>query len=466
MQDIAVIGLAVMGQNLALNIAEKGFTVSVFNRTASKVQEFLEGPAKGFAIHGYSDLRSVVATLKKPRKLILMVKAGPAIDEIIDQLCPLLDPGDIIIDGGNSHFPDTERRVAKLEKEKLLFLGTGISGGEEGARHGPSIMPGGSSDAWPHLRPIFQSICAWVDGIPCCDWVGPGGAGHYVKMVHNGIEYADMQLICEAYDLLRRGIGCSYEDLANIFTKWNQGKLNSYLIEITSQILAKKDEDGTPLLEKVVDVAGQKGTGKWSVDSALSLGIPLSLVAEAVFSRLLSGMSHERAESAKVFGNELKKVKISQRTLIRRLEKGLYAAKIISYAQGFLLMSHASKAYGWNLDLASCALMWRGGCIIRSAFLKDIAGGYLRSNELLLLHPFFHSALQESIDDLRYVVTVATQLGIPISCFATALMWYDALRSHRLPTNLLQAQRDFFGAHLFERTDRAKGEMFHADWHA
>lgn len=463
-QDIAVIGLAVMGQNLALNIAEKGFAVSVFNRTAAKVQEFVDGPAKNFSIKGYTDLSKLVAGLKKPRKIILMVKAGAPVDEIIDHLQPLLEPGDIIVDGGNSLFSDTERRMHQLEQRGLLFLGAGISGGEEGARHGPSIMPGGSEKAWEHMRSILRSISAHVDGIPCCDWVGPRGAGHFVKMVHNGIEYADMQLICESYDLLHRGLRCSYKDLSAIFRQWNTGKLNSYLIEITGTILAKKDTDGTPLLEKIVDVAGQKGTGKWSVEAALNLGIPLSLVAEALFARFLSGIEKERAAAFATFGDKIKRMWILKRSFVRRLENALYAAKIISYAQGFLLMSRASTTYGWNLDLASCALMWRGGCIIRSGFLQNIAAAYRQSEDLLLFHPFFKTALDNSIHDLRYIVSTSAKLGIPICCFANALMWYDALRSHRLPTNLLQAQRDFFGAHLFERTDAARGEMFHADW--
>jgi len=466
MQDIGLVGLAVMGQNLALNMAEKGWSVSVFNRTSSKVDAFLEGEARGTGIVGFSDFEGFIASLKRPRKVILMVKAGPAVDSLICQALPFLEEGDILIDGGNSYFHDTKRRVEEAQKHGVLYVGAGISGGEEGARHGPSIMPGGSVEAWPEIKDIFQSISAHVGKAPCCEWLGEGGSGHYVKMVHNGIEYADMQLIAESYDLLHRGLNCSAEELASIFSRWNRSHLNSYLIEITAKIFGKKDVDGAPLVDKILDVAGQKGTGKWTVASALDLSIPLSLVGEAVFTRYLSARIEDRQKTAEAIGDEVKRLKITKNSFCKRLEKALYAAKIISYAQGFYLMHQASREYGWKINLGACALMWRGGCIIRSAFLGKIKEAYDLDPDLslLILDPFFKKALSRSIDSLRRVVVAGALHGIPLPCFSAALSWYDGVRSRRLPTNLLQAQRDLFGAHTFERTDKPRGHMFHADW--
>jgi len=466
MQDIGLVGLAVMGQNLALNMAEKGWAVSVFNRTTSKVDDFLKGPAQGTDIVGFSDLGKFIGSLKRPRKVILMVKAGPAVDALIRQALPFLEEGDILIDGGNSYFHDTRRRIAEMKASGILYVGAGISGGEEGARHGPSIMPGGAVEAWPQLKEIFQSISARIKRRPCCEWLGEGGSGHYVKMVHNGIEYADMQLIAESYDLLKRGLSCSTEELASIFSRWNRSHLNSYLIEITAQIFGKKDADGSPLVDKILDVAGQKGTGKWTVASGLDLGVPLSLVAEAVFARYLSARIEDRRKAAEAIGDEVKKLKIAKKGFCKRLEKALYAAKIISYAQGFYLMHVASQEYNWNINLGACAEMWRGGCIIRSVFLDKIKAAYDSDPNLslLILDPFFKKALARSIDSLRRVVAAASLNGIPVPCFSAALSWYDGIRSSRLPTNLLQAQRDLFGAHTFERIDTPRGEMFHTEW--
>ena len=466
MRDIGLVGLAVMGQNLALNMAEKGWKVAVYNRTTSKVDDFLAGPAQGSGIEGFCDLVQFIKSLERPRKIIIMIKAGHAVDDLIGQCIAHLDEGDIIIDGGNSYFHDTQRRVRELEANGIVYLGVGISGGEEGARFGPSIMPGGNKAAWPAVREIFQSISARADGLPCCDWVGDGGAGHYVKMVHNGIEYADMQLICESYDLLHRGLGCTAEELETIFTRWNRSHLNSYLIEITAKIFKKRDLDGKPLVDKILDVAGQKGTGKWTVASALDLGVPLSLVGEAVFARYLSSRIEDRQEVANELGGEIKPLKIAKQSFCRRLEKALYAAKIISYAQGFWLLKVAGEEYGWNIDLGACALMWRGGCIIRSAFLGRIKEAYERNKKLslLILDPFFAKALERSIDSLRRVVVAGSLSGIALPCFSAALSWYDSMRSSRLPSNLLQAQRDFFGAHTFERIDQPRGQVFHADW--
>jgi len=466
MQDIGLVGLAVMGQNLALNMAEKGWAVSVFNRTTSKMDEFLEGPAQGSGIVGFSDFEEFIGSLERPRKLILMVKAGPAVDALICQALPFLDEGDILIDGGNSYFHDTKRRTEELQAKGILYVGAGISGGEEGARYGPSIMPGGNSKAWPHIKEIMQSISAHVGKKPCCEWLGGGGSGHYVKMVHNGIEYADMQLIAESYDLLNRGLGCSSEELESVFSHWNRSHLNSYLIEITSKIFAKKDADGAPLVDKILDVAGQKGTGKWTVASALDLGVPLSLVGEAVFTRYLSARIEDRQRTGESIGDDVIRLKIAKKSFYKRLEKALYAAKIISYAQGFYLMHEASQEYAWDINLGACALMWRGGCIIRSAFLGKIKEAYDRDPNLslLILDPFFKKALSRSIDSLRRIVVSGALNGIPLPCFSAALSWYDGIRSRRLPTNLLQAQRDLFGAHTFERTDKPRGNMFHADW--
>ena len=464
-QDIGLIGLAVMGQNLALNMAEKKWGVSVFNRTASKVADFMGEPAKGTTIQGFSDVASFYKSLKRPRRAIFMVKAGSAVDDLIDQSLPYLEPGDILIDGGNSFYGDTERRVAKLREKGILFLGVGISGGEEGARHGPSIMPGGSSEAWPHVKEILQSISAKVDGIPCCQWVGEGGAGHFVKMVHNGIEYADMQIVAESYDLMRRGFGCEAQELSTIFGEWNKRYLNSYLIEITAAIFAKKDVDGCPLVDKILDVAGQKGTGKWTVFDGLDLGVSVTVIAEAVFARIISAHCEDRLHARQKLGSELGRPVASKEKFLFDLERALYAAKIICYAQGFWLMRQARLERRWAIDSGACALMWRGGCIIRSAFLGKIKEAFDRNPDLslLILDPYFHGELRLSIPALRSVVAQAVVLGIPVPCLGAALAWYDSIRSEKLPTNLIQAQRDYFGAHTFERLDRP-GEMIHAQW--
>ncbi|MBF8262737.1 MAG: pGD [Parachlamydiales bacterium] len=465
--DIGLIGLAVMGQNLALNIADHGFTIAVFNRTVAKVDEFLAGPARGKSILGAKDLADFVAPLKRPRRIILMVKAGAPVDEFIEQLLPHLDKGDIIIDGGNSFFVDTQRRFEALRDKGIHFIGAGISGGEEGARHGPSIMPGGSREAWPHVKPIFQAIAARSeDNTPCCDWVGDGGAGHYVKMVHNGIEYGDMQLIGEAFDLMRKGAGLDYPKLARIFEEWNQGPLNSYLIEITAQILQKKDNDGTFLVEKILDAAGQKGTGKWTVINALDLGMPLTLIGEAVFARCLSSLKEERQEASRHYRWTHPNRKIDAEKFCSQMADALYASKIVSYAQGFMLMRRASVEYKWNLNFGSIALLWRGGCIIRSRFLGKISEAYGQSEKLanLLIDPFFAHELTRCQGSWREVIAQGVMLGIPLSCMSAALAFFDGYRSDRLPANLLQAQRDFFGAHTYERTDQPRGRFFHTNW--
>lgn len=448
-----------MGQNLVLNMADHGYSVAVFNRTASKTDEFLQGPAKGKKIAGAHELKDFVALLKKPRRVMLMVKAGDPVDEFIDHLVPLLEKGDIIIDGGNSHFPDTQRRFEALKAKGILFIGAGISGGEEGARHGPSIMPGGNPDAWPHVKKIFQDIAAKADGEPCCDWVGDGGAGHYVKMVHNGIEYGDMQLICEAYDLLKKG---GKTDLASIFAAWNKGALDSYLIEITSQILTKKDTDGKLLLDKILDVAGQKGTGKWTGIDALDRGMPLTLIGEAVFARCLSALKDERIEASHHYKAPEHKFQANP----DQISQALYASKIISYAQGFMLMRAASTEYKWNLHFGSIALMWRGGCIIRSKFLGKIKEAFQKNSKLasLLVDPFFQGEISKCIPAWRQVVSEGALMGIPLPCFSTALSFFDGYRSAQLPANLLQAQRDFFGAHTYERIDKPRGQFFHTNW--
>jgi len=458
--DIGLIGLAVMGQNLVLNMADHGYTVAVFNRTASKTDEFLKGPAAGKKISGSHELKDFVASLKRPRKVMLMVKAGAPVDEFIDHLVPLLEAGDIIIDGGNSHFPDSQRRFEALKAKGILFIGAGISGGEEGARHGPSIMPGGNPDAWPHIKEIFQSIAAKSeDNEPCCDWVGEGGAGHYVKMVHNGIEYGDMQLICEAYDLLKHG---SNVDLAKTFTEWNKGALDSYLIEITAQIFGKKDTDGKLLLDKILDVAGQKGTGKWTGIDALDRGMPLTLIGEAVFARCLSSLKTERQEASKHYSGPKHNFGASS----DEISQALYASKIISYAQGFMLMRTASEENKWKLNFGSIALMWRGGCIIRSKFLGKIKVAYDKNPALasLLVDPFFVDEVTKCIPSWRKVVAEGALTGVPLPCFSTALSFFDGYRSANLPANLLQAQRDFFGAHTYERVDQPRGKFFHTNW--
>ena len=465
--DIALIGLAVMGQNLVLNMADHGFVVSVFNRTVSKVDEFLKGPAKGKKIVGFHDMKTLVASLKRPRRVMLMVKAGDPVDEFIDQLLPLLEPGDIIIDGGNSHFPDSERRYLSLKEKGILFVGAGISGGEEGARHGPSIMPGGNPAAWPHVKAIFQAIAARSeDGAPCCEWVGEGGAGHYVKMVHNGIEYGDMQLICEAYDLLKKGAKLTNGELGKTFGEWNQGPLNSYLIEITQDIFSKLDTDGAPLVDKILDVAGQKGTGKWTGIDALDRGVPLTLIGEAVFARCLSALKEERVEMDRQYKVPTYAPSISKHEWCEQISHALYASKIISYAQGFMLMRQASDEMKWNLNYGSIALMWRGGCIIRSKFLGKIKIAFDQNPKLasLLLDPFFIGEITRTIPAWRRVVSEGALMGVPLPCFATALSFFDGYRTARLPTNLLQAQRDYFGAHTYERVDRPRGQFFHTNW--
>jgi 6-phosphogluconate dehydrogenase len=465
--DIGLIGLAVMGQNLVLNMNDHGFRVAVFNRTVSKVDEFLANEAKGTQVVGAHSIQELVAALKKPRRVMLMVKAGPTVDEMIENIVPHLEKGDIIIDGGNSHYPDTTRRTKALAEKGILYIGTGVSGGEEGARFGPSIMPGGNPAAWPHVKEIFQSIAAKVaDGSPCCDWVGEDGAGHYVKMVHNGIEYGDMQLICEAYHLLSQGLGLGADELHNVFLEWNQGELDSYLIDITAQIFAKKDEDGQPMIDKILDTAGQKGTGKWTGISALETGTPVTLIGEAVFARCLSAMKDERVAASKVLTGPSAKVTADRQTFIEDVRRALYSSKMISYAQGYMLLREAAKEQGWNLNFGGIALMWRGGCIIRSRFLGKIKEAYDKNPRLtnLLLDDFFSSTLIKYQDSWRRAIIAAIQCGVPTPAFSTALAFYDGYRTERLPANLLQAQRDFFGAHTYERIDKPRGEFFHTNW--
>ncbi|HOV35677.1 MAG TPA: decarboxylating NADP(+)-dependent phosphogluconate dehydrogenase [Dysgonamonadaceae bacterium] len=465
--DIGLIGLAVMGENLVLNMESKGFTVAVFNRTVDKVDAFINGRGKGKNFIGAHSLQELVASLERPRKVMMLVKAGQPVDDFIEQLIPLLEPGDIIIDGGNSHFPDTIRRTKYVESKGLLYIGTGVSGGEEGALKGPSMMPGGSPAAWPYVKDIFQSISAKVeDGTPCCDWVGEDGAGHFVKMVHNGIEYGDMQIINEAYHLMKDLLGMTDDEQHEVFKKWNEGKLNSYLIEITRDILAFKDEDGNPLVEKILDKAGQKGTGKWTVDAALDLGIPLTLIGESVFSRCLSAQKDLRVKASKEISGTKPNFKGDKQQFVDDLEQAIYASKIISYAQGYDLMMQAAKDYHWNLNYGGIALMWRGGCIIRSIFLGDIKKAFDQNPNLenLLLDPFFKQAVQSAQESWRRVCATALQNGIPVPAMTSALCYFDGFRSERLPANLLQAQRDYFGAHQYERIDRPRGEFFHTDW--
>ena len=465
--DIGLIGLAVMGQNLVLNMNDHGYRVAVFNRTVSKVDDFLNDEAKGTQVAGAHSIPELIQLMKKPRRVMLMVKAGETVDQMIDAVAPHLEPGDIIIDGGNSHFPDTTRRTKALAGKGLLFIGTGVSGGEEGARHGPSIMPGGNPGAWPHVKTIFQSIAAKVeDGSPCCDWVGEEGAGHYVKMVHNGIEYGDMQLICEAYQLLRDGLGLSPGDLHRVFAEWNQGELDSYLIEITSEIFTKEDEDGTPLIDKILDTAGQKGTGKWTGMSALDLGVPVTLIGEAVFARCLSAMKAERVEASAMLRGSQHQPAADRAGFIEDVRRALYCSKIISYAQGYMLLREAAKEQGWNLNFGGIALMWRGGCIIRSRFLGKIKEAYDKNPKLanLLMDDFFSQALNGYQESWRRALVQAIQSGVPTPAFSTALGFYDGFRTARLPANLLQAQRDYFGAHTYERVDRPRGQYFHTNW--
>jgi 6-phosphogluconate dehydrogenase len=464
--DIGLVGLAVMGENLVLNMESRGYSVAVFNRTVEKVDRFTSGRAKGKNIIGTHSLKELVQSLKSPRRVMLMVKAGKPVDEFIEMLLPYLSQGDIIIDGGNSHFADTIRRTKYVEGKGFLYIGTGVSGGEEGALRGPSVMPGGSPAAWPHVKPIFQSIAARVaDGTPCCDWVGENGAGHFVKMVHNGIEYGDMQLICEAYQIMRELLGMSPDEMHEVFKKWNLGDLNSYLIEITSDILAFKEE-GKPLVDKILDTAGQKGTGKWASVTSLDLGAPLTLISEAVFARCLSAMKEERVEASKVLSGAATKFTGDRAMLLQDLEKALYASKIVSYAQGFTLMRSAAEEFKWSLNYGGIALLWRGGCIIRSAFLGKIKEAFDRNPNLtnLLLDPFFKRKIDASEASWRRVVSTAVLNGVWVPAFSTALNYFDGYRNARLPANLLQAQRDYFGAHQYERVDRKRGEFFHTNW--
>lgn len=465
--DIGLVGLAVMGENLVLNMESRGFTVAVFNRTVEKVKNFVNGRGKGKNIIGTHSIEELCASLQSPRKIMLMVKAGQAVDDFIELLIPHLDKGDIIIDGGNSHFPDTTRRTKYLEDKGFLYIGTGVSGGEEGALKGPSIMPGGSPAAWSHVKPIFQSIAAKVeDGTPCCDWVGENGAGHFVKMVHNGIEYGDMQLICEAYQIMKDFVGMSYEEMHDTFAEWNKGDLDSYLVEITRDILAYKDEDGSPLVEKILDTAGQKGTGKWTVLASLDYGAPLTLIGEAVYGRTLSAMKDERMEASKIITGPKPEFKGDRKQFIEDIKHALYASKLVSYAQGYVLMNLAAKENGWNLNNGGIALMWRGGCIIRSAFLGRIKEAFDKNPHLsnLLLDPYFKEKIEPSQDSWRRVISAAVMNGIWVPALSTALNYFDGFRNGRLPANLLQAQRDYFGAHTYERVDKPRGVFSHTNW--
>ncbi|HMB27024.1 MAG TPA: decarboxylating NADP(+)-dependent phosphogluconate dehydrogenase [Blastocatellia bacterium] len=465
--DIGLIGLAVMGQNLVLNMNDHGYRVAVFNRTVSKVDEFIQNEAAGTQVVGAHSIEEFVGSLKRPRRIMLMVKAGDTVDQMIEGLLPHLDKGDIVIDGGNSHYPDTNRRARDLEEKGILFIGTGVSGGEEGARFGPSIMPGGNPAAWPHVKKIFQSIAAKVeDGSPCCDWVGENGAGHYVKMIHNGIEYGDMQLICEAYHLLSAGLGLSAEDLHEVFAEWNKGELDSYLIEITSEIFTKKDEDGAPMVDKILDAAGQKGTGKWTGVNSLELGVPVTLIGEAVYARCLSAMKDERVAASEILTGPKLPAAQDRQQFIEDARRALYCSKVVSYAQGYMLMREAAKEQGWDLNYGGIALMWRGGCIIRSRFLGKIKEAFDKNPQLtnLLLDDFFSRTLNEYQASWRRAIIKAIEYGVPTPAFSTALSFFDGYRAERLPANLLQAQRDFFGAHTYERVDRPRGEFFHTNW--
>ena len=465
--DIALIGLAVMGRNLILNMNDHGFTVVAYNRTVSKVDDFMNGAAKDTNIIGAQSIEEMVGHLKRPRRVMMLVKAGQPVDDFIDRVIPYLEQGDIIIDGGNSLYQDSIRRTKYLRARGLLFVGTGVSGGEEGARHGPSIMPGGHPDAWPHVKGIFQAISAKVDdGAPCCDWVGNDGAGHYVKMVHNGIEYGDMQLICEAYHLMKDGLGMSADEMHKVFAEWNEGDLDSYLIEITRDILGYRDSDGAPLVDKILDTAGQKGTGKWPVINSAELGIPVTLIGEAVFSRCISAMKEERVAASKKLRGPKPAIKTNREKFIADIRSALYASKIISYAQGFMLLRAAAAEYGWKLNYGEIALMWRGGCIIRSQFLGKIKEAFDKRKRLpnLLLAPHFKREIRKRQRGWRNVVATAAKKGIPAPAFSTALSFFDAFRSETLPANLLQAQRDYFGAHTYERIDRERGEFYHTNW--
>jgi len=469
--DIGLVGLAVMGENLVMNMESKGFTVAVYNRTSEKVKNFVEGRAAGKNIIGTYDLKELAENLEKPRKIMMMVKAGQAVDELIDHLLPYLEEGDILIDGGNSHFPDTIRRTAYVESKGLLYVGCGVSGGEEGALTGPSLMPGGSKAAWEHVKPIFQAICAKVEDTdgniePCCDWVGEDGAGHFVKMVHNGIEYGDMQLICEAYQLMKEGLGMTAEEMHKVFAEWNETELNSYLIEITRDILAYKDEKGEHTVDYILDTAGQKGTGKWTAVAALDEGVPLTLIGEAVFARCLSAMKEDRVEAAKLFPKEKTKFEGDREAFIENIRKALFASKIISYAQGYILMRAAAKDKGWDLNYGGIALMWRGGCIIRSQFLGKIKEAFDKNPDLhnLLLDDYFAETIKELVPAWKEVVAFAVKEGIPAPAFSSALNYFNGYTTASLPANLLQAQRDYFGAHTYERTDQPRGQFFHTNW--
>jgi 6-phosphogluconate dehydrogenase len=465
--DIGVIGLAVMGQNLILNMDDHGFKVAAFNRTVAKVEEFLLGPAKGTHIIGATSLEDLVNKLKSPRKVMLMVRAGDVVDTFINALIPLLEAGDIIIDGGNSNYPDTNRRVAALQKQGILYVGTGVSGGEEGARFGPSIMPGGAPQAWPHVKPIFQAIAAKTEtGEACCDWVGKNGAGHFVKMVHNGIEYGDMQLISEAYHFLKVGLGLSYEEMQSIFTKWKSTELDSYLIDITTDILGFKDTDGEALVEKILDSAGQKGTGKWTGINALDLGIPLTLITESVFARCLSALKKQRVTAEQEFNHVIGSVEGDKNIWIDAVRQALLASKIISYAQGFMLIREASEEYSWDLNYGNVALMWRGGCIIRSAFLGNIRDAYVSNPDIQFLgsDPYFKNILQTTLPAWRKVAAKSLEIGLPMPTMTSALSFLDGYTTARLPANMLQAQRDYFGAHTYERIDKPNGQFFHTNW--
>ena len=465
--DIGLIGLAVMGENLVLNMASKGFTVSVFNRSTDKVDAFVQGRAKGKTIRGCYNLQELASSLEKPRKIMLMVKAGKPVDDTIDQLLPVLEPGDIIIDGGNSHFPDSDRRTQYLKEKGILYVGSGVSGGEEGALLGPSIMPGGNADAWPAVKPVFQTIAAQApDGSPCCDWVGNNGAGHFVKMVHNGIEYGDMQLITEAYHLLKKVGGLTDQELHQTFKKWNQGDLDSYLIEIASEIFAHNDEDGTPLLNKILDTAGQKGTGKWTSVNALDMGTPLTLITEAVFARYLSAQKEERVAASKLIDGPTIKLASDKTTFINDVENALFAAKIVSYAQGFVLIKMATKEFGYNINQGNVALLWRAGCIIRSAFLGNIKQAFDKNPQLdnLLTDGYFLDKMNHAQAGWRRAIAQDVVNGIPLPAMSSALSYFDGYRSEQLPANLLQAMRDYFGAHTYERTDKPRGEFFHTNW--
>ena len=466
--DLGLIGLAVMGENLVLNVESRGYTVAVYNRTTSKVDDFVNGRGKGKNLVGCHSVPDLIAALKRPRKVMMMVKAGKAVDAVIDEVAPLLEAGDVLIDGGNTHYPDTTRRARALKDKGILYVGTGVSGGEEGALKGPSIMPGGDPEAWPIVKPIFQAIAAKVDdGTPCCDWVGPEGAGHYVKMVHNGIEYGDMQLICESYALLSGLLGMDAGALQEVFNRWNKGRLDSYLIEITAEIFGHRDaETGKPTVELILDAAGQKGTGKWTVSSALDLGIPLTLIGEAVFARCLSAQKAERVAASKVLKGPESKFKGDRDGFVADVEDALYASKVVSYAQGYALMDAMARESGWEINRGGVALMWRGGCIIRSAFLGKIKEAFDRDPGLanLMLDPYFAAELAKSEAGWRRAVAAAVSNGVPVPAMSSALAYYDGYRSERLPANLLQAQRDYFGAHTYERVDRPRGEFSHTNW--